>query len=593
MCAISGFVSNNVSIDTDLLFSLSRDMSSRGPDSSGFWTSSNLIAHLAHQRLSILDLTTNGNQPMHSYNKRFSIVFNGEVYNYKELKNELLLLGVVFKSNSDTEVILEYFNLFGVSTFSKIRGMFSIAIWDNFSNTLYLARDTFGIKPLYYYVNDEYLIFSSQVRPLNKILNKNISRNGIASYLLWGHVNSPNSIYEEIYSLKPGHYIRYHNNNIEYIKYYDLRDLYFASVNTDIVSVKTSLIESIKYHLISDQPVSLLLSSGIDSTALLSLAAEGGYKLNTFTLSFKEFKGSAFDESYYVNSIAKYYGSFHQNIFLDKDYFQQNKFRYFKDMDQPTIDGLNVWMISNFLKSFGIKVCLTGLGADEILFGYSTFKKIRLLSNTLNNFKFLKSKSKLNLMFFDYLSILFNKKIKDLPFFSSDITQIYYLVRAHFAYKELNQIVKYFNNLYGSAFIDIEFLNSYLEKELSSYKDDANDIQERLGTNFSISYLESKIYMQNRLLIDNDWASMQNGVELRTPFVDLKFYKNFINNQIYHKYNSKKEIFINDKFDIPDFILHRKKSGFEIPSSIWANLSSNMSSNFKFNRAISNLTHFL
>lgn len=589
MCAISGYISNKYHLDENLIIQVSNDMSNRGPDSSGTWTSDVYNITLSHQRLSILDNSICGSQPMHSHNEQFVLIFNGEIYNFKEIKDELIKRGVSFRGNSDTEVILECFNLYRESSFEKFRGMFSIAIYDKEINTLFLARDTFGIKPLYYYFNDNYLIFSSQIKSLNKFLKKKISINGLSSFILWGHVTEPNTIYEDIHTVQPGYYLTYKNGQIKSNKFFDISDLYIKESSSSVLSIKDSLSDSLNHHLIADHPVSLMLSSGIDSTALLSLAAESGYKLDSFTLSFSDFNNSHLDESSQIKRLISYYGTNHTNIVINRNFFDSVCDEYFNSMDQPTIDGLNIWLISKAIKENGYKVTLSGLGADEILFGYPSFKQIKFLSSFVNKFPKLPEKFKINLDIIDFFTKHYNNKISDIFLFNKNISSLYYLVRGQFSSRELRIVISKINEIFGYKYLDLDYVYEILNSDLSNINDTCETINSKLGLNFAVSFLETNFYMKNRLLRDSDWASMHSSIELRVPFVDKNFYRNFINNKSYHQIVRKRDFFFNDKFKIPKFILNRKKTGFEIPSSTW----SNQIQNLKIERAISNIKKFI
>ncbi|MFN3694792.1 MAG: asparagine synthetase B family protein, partial [Ignavibacterium sp.] len=472
MCGIFGVINTKEKIDESRVIAARDVLAHRGPDDAGVYfsykesrlyrTQSDTIenissedAHkkptfvaLAHRRLSIIDLSPAAHQPMTTDDGRYTIVYNGEIYNYKglipnpspkekettNLNHFPKLKGIsnpnpsankneVFKSNSDTEVILHLYTKYGKDCLNMLRGMFAFAIWDDKEKTFFAARDRFGIKPFYYLKNDDEFIFSSELKSI-KNYKKNITINfqALDAFLKTGSVPAPMTIYNEVYSLLPGHWIEWKMSNIKCQKYWEFYDLFdrsaFSELQSSVLSshssinkidlssdlivnhltagsqgskfniknsrlvynsdaknkIRSALLDTIQAHLVADVEVGAFLSGGIDSTAIVSLMRQvGKEKIKTVSIVFPE---SKFDESKYSRLAAKKYNTEHIEIpFYEKDLLDDFE-NIMSVMDQPTIDGINTYFVSKAAKQAGLKVVLSGLGGDELFGGYPSFTLI-------------------------------------------------------------------------------------------------------------------------------------------------------------------------------------------------------------------------
>jgi asparagine synthase (glutamine-hydrolysing) len=576
MCGIAGIFSFDIdtsSIDKEELIRFREQMYKRGPDSAGIWFSNDNSVGLVHRRLSIIDLSDKGGQPMVDNDNGNSIIFNGEIYNYKLLKSQLESKGFRFRTNSDTEVLLKLYLVYGVSMFSLLRGMFSIAFYDATSKQLILARDPFGIKPLYFSNDNKKFRFSSQVKSLIAGGNLNLTDDpaGHIGFLLWGHIPEPFTLYNEVKSLKSGSYLVLNKDGkIFEEEYFSIKNEIINSENsTDYLNkneLKSFYIETLKdtfnSHLVSDVEVGVFNSAGIDSTTIVSFISEmiqGVNRLKTINIGFSEFKNTFSDESELAREVANIYKSNHiAKVFNRDDFFAECSF-ILDSMDQPTIDGINLFFASKIASNSGLKVVLSGVGNDEVLRGYGHFKTIPKLISIV---KFINTVPGFSTFFRKKSTKYFSKKLpaKYSSFFEyhGDYASSYLLRRSLFLPWELEN------------FMDREFVIRGLEK-LKTKENLEKTIDGIQNDQLKISALELSWYMKNQLLRDSDWASMAHSLEVRLPFVDVVYFRNMlklINTE--PKINKLKlSNLIKDK--IPPNILKRTKSGFSVPVNSWTN----------------------
>lgn len=410
MCGIFGVINTKKKIDESRVVAARDVLAHRGPDDAGIYTSPcypepverSPFVVLAHRRLSIIDLSPAAHQPMTTDDGRFTIVYNGEIYNFEEIRKEISsrqsAVGNKFKTNSDTEVILYLYSKYGKDCLNMLRGMFAFAIWDDKEKKLFAARDRFGIKPFYYLKNDDEFIFSSELKAIKYYKNGlTISMQGMDAFLKTGSVPAPLTIYEETRALLPGHWLEIQSKSKPEVKQYwsffelfsyteKLRSLHGndETLTSKVPHLKyddnakkiirNSLLDSIKSHMVADVEVGAFLSGGIDSTAIVSLMRQvGKEKIKTVSIVFPD---SRFDESKYSRLAAKKYNTEHIEIpFTEKDLLDD--FEYIISvMDQPTIDGINTYFVSKAAKLAGLKVVLSGLGGDELFGGYPSFNLI-------------------------------------------------------------------------------------------------------------------------------------------------------------------------------------------------------------------------
>ena len=535
----------------------------RGPDGNGIWESKCKKVIFGHNRLSIIDLSTKANQPLVSRDKNYVITFNGEIYNFKEIKLELENKKIKFNTNSDTEVIIEAYKYWGLNFLKKLRGMFAFAIWDNIKRKIILARDPLGIKPLYYTKKNGMFFFASQIKSILSVdnINKEISNSSIVSYYLWGNIQEPNTLYKNIKSIEKGTCLVLDNNGKEeLIIYADIKKLIIESEqlkisneNEKLIYLKEIIEETSNYHHVSDVPTTLLLSSGVDSNLLLASMNQGNKtSCSALTLDFK------FRDHRDEVKIAKESSELNHIKHLIRDISNEEFFslveKFYEDMDSPTNDGFNNYLISYQAKKINSKIIISGIGGDELFLSYPSFK---LVPKILNICKFLPKSDFINYFIKKNIYPLFIKnnlktKYLSIPEYGNDFGSAFFLIRSLFLPFEINEI------------ISPELLKSGLE-ELNFHENFKKDIAEIEDERLSIMYLEIKYYLTSKLLKDSDWASMSHSIELRTPFVDWFFIKKLIPLiKLDKNFNKLKTVKCMDK-KLPQGLQKRKKTGFNIP----------------------------
>lgn len=593
MCGIFGVINfDGQPVDKERVLSARDILAHRGPDDSGiYYTSINQSSNhtniqssvaLAHRRLSIIDLSPAAHQPMTTEDGRYTIVYNGEIFNYREIINSQLKIKNL-RTSSDTEVILKLYEQYGAECLNYLRGMFAFAIWDDKEKKLFAARDRFGIKPFYYLHNEKEFIFSSELKAIRRYKNGlTLSMEGIDAFLKTGSVPAPLTIYEETKALLAGQYVTIQNEKLEIKNYWSFLDMFNNTENlrglqsddetlTSKVSplkyddnakktIRDSLLDTVKAHMVSDVEVGAFLSGGIDSTAIVSLMRQTGHdKIKTISVTFP---GNKLDESEYSNLAAKKYETDHYEYRLEEKELIDDFDNIIEAMDQPTIDGINTYFVSKAAASFGLKVVLSGLGGDELFGGYSSFINIPKYQR-IKNLRFAKSVMKA-------ASVLAKNKLpaKAIEYFNNPDTPNaeYKLMRGLFTDAELRALgwthtymhpYNHTAEMYEG--MDVWMIDSSTPLKMTVLNDLVN-----------VSYLESCVYMRNQLLRDSDVFSMAHSLELRVPFVDHLLYENVLPylNDGFDK-NYPKKLLVTATNDLPDEIVHRKKQGFTFPFADW------------------------
>ena len=367
MCGIAGVFSYKQQFDVDKLEikKMCKYMHFRGPDSSGNWYSEKKDIGFGHTRLSIIDLSSKAAQPMTSSKNHLTIVFNGEIYNYVKLKEMLEQHGYIFSSNSDTEVLLNLYDKYGHEMVNHLKGMYAFAIWDEINSGLFIARDPYGIKPLYYSDYDGVFRFCSVVKGLlsTDAIPKDNDPAGIVGFYLQGYVPEPHTTYKHIKSLKAGSTLWIQRNTNKVIKkYFSIAKCFYDGCNNPFSAkddyqeiLKDSFHKSISRHLVSDVPIGAFLSAGIDSCSIVGVAApmlqKSNQNLHTLTLGFDEFKGTINDETVYAKEVANIFNTSHTTKIIDKNLFESKISHILNIMDQPSVDGINTWFVSQAAKS--------------------------------------------------------------------------------------------------------------------------------------------------------------------------------------------------------------------------------------------------
>ena len=561
MCGIAGLINFDPTAQPENPGKVLRNMLDalrhRGPDDRGeelIQTENGITLHLGHQRFSIIDLTRGGHQPMSTDDKSAWISTNSEIYNYKELRTEL---GGEFHSESDTEVLLRAYEHWGVQCLDKLVGMFSFAIWDQKKEALFIARDRLGIKPLYYNIQGKQFAFASELRSLlaSGFIDKSINPTGLYQYLSFGHFIDP--VIESVRELRPGHYLWIDKNgNWEEKEYWHPLDGKPSPVTSEEIQeqIKTSIEDSIRCRRVSDVPLGAFLSGGIDSSVVVGNLAESSQDpITTLTIGFAE---KQFDESEYAQEIADRFQTHHHLLRLNEEQLLQSLPAALSAMDQPTMDGVNTYLISRSAKEVGLKVVLSGLGADELFGGYPSFQLIPKLRKT-----WLKTIPKIFMKWGLALSrslLSLNQAIK----------------LEHWVEGKWSGAHEYF--LIRALFCQDQVLNLFADKE-QARTEIAKDywrterLAERCDDSFNqISYMETFHYLQNMLLRDADMMSMAHPVEVRVPFMDHRLVEMMFRIPGKEKGGDAKSLLLSCmKSLLPESVSHRKKMGFTFPFELW------------------------
>ncbi|MEO0266938.1 MAG: asparagine synthase (glutamine-hydrolyzing) [candidate division WOR-3 bacterium] len=547
MCGIAGIISFEKKINEDIIYKMINLLEHRGPDDSGIYISEDKKVFFGNTRLSIIDLSENARQPITNENGNLWIIHNGEIYNYKELKNELLLKGHKFKSNSDTEVLLHLYEEEGENCLLKLNGIFSFAIWDEKEKKLFIARDRFGVKPIYYYFDKDFFIFSSEIKPIfeNFDFVKKIDSEMIEAFLCFGSFPFPHTLFKGIKLLKPSCYLILKDKKIEIKKYYYINR---KNLSKNYKELKENLYnildESIKKNLVSDVPVGVFLSGGLDSSILVYFARKNNKNnLKTFSIIFDE---KEFDEREFSRIMSKKFETQHFENLITSSSMKNEIERFLKFMDIPTIDGFNTYFVSKIARENGMKVCLSGIGGDEIFGGYTSFSEIPKILKLKNYNIFLKILS----------NFLREDKRDKLNYFISNpsIETAYFSIRALYTPFKIKKLLKYKE----ISFDPLIYINKIIQDEKFSEENLIN----------KISLLELKIYMHNQILRDTDNFSMSNSLEVRVPLLEHKLVEFAFS--IPSKYKLHKKILKDIMNDyLPEEIIKRKKKGFFFPMEKW------------------------
>ncbi len=563
MCGISGIYSFKGELDKNLLSEMNDSLRHRGPDHSSIKIIDNV--GFGHCRLSIIDLSQDANQPMSCENDRFTIVFNGEVYNFREIKKQLSINGISFSTSSDTEVVLKAFIKYGCNAFKLFNGMFALAIFDKLKKELILARDQFGIKPLYFHVDNKQIVFSSEKKAILKIkdIPLNINRQALVEYIWFGNPLGNNTFFQSISELGPGTILKISKNKIEKKKFFSINKINQKKISEEdaIKKIKVLFGESVKRHLISDVPVGIFLSGGIDSSAITAYASKySKSKVKTYSICFDYDKGT--NELGLAAKIAKKYRTQHTELKINgKDLI---KVLESLDMshDEPFADAANIplYLVTKKLKG-KIKVILQGDGGDEFFGGYSRY-------NTIKSRKW---------KFFSFLPWLIdliksdNTKVLRIQRFINAITEKKQYLRNALL---LTMESKYSNpNRVFSKSIKNEVQNL---DPFKRYKEVYNDYHDEIDDSQALFYTDSQIILKDTFFEKVDKSTMANSIEIRIPFLDKKLSEfalslpsNLKTKNGIQKYLLKKAF----EDELPSDILYGPKKGFGVPYGYWLRTS--------------------
>jgi len=523
-------------------------MAHGGPDSDGLYISSDDRVVFGHRRLSLIDLSPAGHQPM-TFMNRYTITYNGEIYNYLQLRSELQSLGYHFHTSTDTEVILAAFAEWDTGSFSKLKGMFAFAIHDQKKREVILARDPAGIKPLYYQQVGSSLAFASETRAFQS-LDSQIKESSVWPVLLlaYGHIPEPHTLYESVKALPKGSFARYDLVKTSFtvcsFRHFSISENTVATADFR-AEVRNELEKAVNSHLVSDAPLGVFLSGGLDSSIITKIAFDkADSRLSALSLYFNE---SKYSEKYYQDLLIKDSNLSCSQFLLDEAGFNDALPSVLNAMDQPSCDGINTWFISRAARASGLKAVLSGIGADELFGGYPSFNRMkwtRLASNLPNSMLKVAGKSS-------------NKALKRASYLRMEgMGGIYLFLRGYFSIFEIAR------QLDGSEREMLHILES---------ADSGRDVS-ALDPGNQASWMEFHLYLQNQLLRDADVMGMAHGVEIRVPFLDSDLIELAFSCPPDIKFDTgrPKKLLIDAFSDqLPERIWNRSKMGFSFPFSEW------------------------
>lgn len=550
MCRIAGIINRKISVEelNAQLKAMCRVQQHGGPDDEGFFVSGSDGIGFGHRRLSLIDLSEGGHQPMFYDNGNLVITYNGELYNYIQLKEELSYLGYSFSSASDTEVILASFAEWGTKAFKRFNGMFAFALYNKEARKVYLVRDPAGIKPLYYSTYRNSLVFASETRAFSQVPETTEANTYWPVYLLaYGHLPEPVTTLKNVSPLPKGCFLEYcvETNDVEIESFCHFSYIEKLNDRDEILeSIQQTLRNAIQRHLLSDAPIGAFLSGGIDSSIVALLAGEFCKdNLNTLSIYFGE---KAYSEKIYQDLVLHKLQCNHTGYLLSGDEFSTFLPDIIDAMDLPSSDGINTWFISKYARESGLKAVLSGLGGDELFGGYPSFSRIKAAA-------LLQGFPNATLRAGRYSGF---KKFRRLPFLSlQGIKGKYLFLRGQFVPAEI------------ARHLDMD------EQQVWKLLEDQPvlpDVQHLTHKN-QASWMEMNMYMQNQLLRDSDVMSMAHGLEIRVPFLDADFIKLVLQITSDVKYASTGKQLLIDAFSdiLPEGVYNRPKMGFAFPFKEW------------------------
>jgi asparagine synthase (glutamine-hydrolysing) len=578
MCGIFGIIGLNAPVPAELLERATQSLAHRGPDDGGtviLQDSAQEVIEvgLGNRRLAILDLSPQGHQPMNDPATGNWIVYNGEVYNFREVRAKLEREGLRFSSNSDTEVILKAYGHWGEECLHEFRGMFAFAVWDAQRHRLFVARDPMGIKPLYFWQSDRYFMFSSEVRTLlgTGLVPRRIDPAGLVNYLTFGSLYDPNTLVEGVNALPPGCYLTWENGQVKQVQYWDLIDLELVEACHHAgdcaenrgeleAQIAEMLEESVRMQLVSDVPVGVFLSGGIDSSSLVGILSRSGVQPSTFSIVFRE---ADYSEAEYSRAIAQQFRTDHHEITVSQSDFFAAIAPAIRAMDLPTIDGINTYFVSERTRAAGVKVALSGLGGDEIFAGYSSFRTVPRMERFANAWERISGTVRgplANVFAALAPSSDQNRKLTALARNGGGIAHPYFLSRMLFTSEQLNELLP------------------GMKMDSAPLRRAENLLAEKLNRSLSldpinrVSYLEARCYMLNTLLRDSDFMSMAHGLEVRVPLIDHQLARRILALPGSWKLDpgTPKPLLIRAlRGQLPEKIFQRPKRGFTLPFEYW------------------------
>ena len=521
---------------------------------------------LAHRRLSIIDLSAGGAQPKSFDDGRLVISYNGEIYNFRDLRAEMEQQGRRFETDSDTEVVLQLYDRDGPAMVEKLRGMFAFAIWDSARQGMFLARDGFGIKPLYYADDGRTFRLASQVKAL--LAGGGIDRRpcaaGQAGYYVWGYVPEPWTMFEDIRALPAGSTMWIDRAGARApVRYFDVAGALEAAAADPQPwtrdSLRDALLDTLRHHLVADVPVGAFLSAGLDSATIVALTSElQAGALRSVTMAFDEFDGTKFDEAALAETVARQYDTEHRTQRVRGEDFHDEYERLRKAMDQPSIDGVNTYFVSKVTAATGLKVAMSGLGGDELFGGYPSFTEVPRLVNAFSKVPGMRCAGRaFRLVAAPLLSRVTSPKYASLFEYGSTYSDAYMLRRALFLPWELPELM-------GDADAARDGW-----RQLEAESGLRRQVEALPTPRAKISALETSLYMRSQLLRDSDWAGMAHSLEIRVPLVDTFFFRRIVGALASPAPPGKRDMAATPAKPLPDAVLNRPKTGFAVPMREW------------------------
>lgn len=558
MCGIAGIVRvDEGSCDAvrECVERMRRSLSHRGPDDEGAFVSGDGRAAFSHTRLSILDLSSAGHQPMSTPDGRYTITFNGEIYNFAALREELSAARVPLASRTDTEVILRLYEREGSACVRRLRGMFAFAIWDDVEKKCFFARDPLGIKPLYILRSAGSIAFASEIRAL---LNSGLAGGGLGmvglyGYLTGGTVPEPATILRGVQMLGAGQWMEWARGHVRSGKYWAVSFDPEPMKGEDAAGlVREALLDSLRHHFVSDVPVGIFLSGGLDSTTLLALAAAAGVgNVSTYSITFEE---PEWNEGPLAKRIAAHFGSRHHEFAITADIGREWLNEFLESVDQPTIDGFNTFCVSKVAHQSGAKVVLSGLGGDELFAGYRSFVTLPRVVRWMRATSVAGPLYRAAGAWLEGWSASSKaRRMGDFLQQGASCGAFYRSFRCVYSHAEAVSL--------ATTLLPYSVAPGRGSRTVNAA--DGDDLRD------AVSFLELTTYMRNQLLRDSDVMSMRWGLELRVPFVDSALIEKMGRVPAALRLRRGKRMLVDAVPELPPWLLNQPKRGFTFPFELW------------------------
>ncbi|MDP4261663.1 MAG: asparagine synthase (glutamine-hydrolyzing) [Bacteroidota bacterium] len=553
MCGIAGFLSTTYNQDD--LCRITRSVSHRGPDAEGFYFNAEDGIGLGHRRLSIIDLSAAANQPFYSKDRRYVMIFNGEIYNFRDL---IRRYNLQTSTSSDTEVVIELFARHGVEVIKELNGMFALAIWDTRDKELFIFRDRFGVKPLFYYRDEQHLVFASELKAIkaNGRISLEVNEQSFGYYFHLGFIPGPHTAYKKVFKLNPGEYIRIRNQKLHIEKFVSLSQFAAEKTITDeteaLNKIEELLAKAVERQTIADVPLGVFLSGGTDSSLIAALTKKvSGGKIKTFSVGFSN---SSFDELPYASKVAKYLDTEHHEIHITDKQMLDKLYEIIDAYDEPYIiaSGFPTFSISEFTRKH-VTVALSGEGSDEMFMGYG----FHLWAKRMEQFPLKQLGGLIGRGLMMSQNIAHQQKGRLFKNAGKYFAQSHIFSQEQF-YFSIDDIASHFSPCCGQA-----SLQKFGMDFPSQRKFNAEEKQ---------SWFDINVYLVDDLLTKVDRASMHYGLEARVPFLDNDLFNYVINLDSKLKINNGNGKYLLKKIlykYIPEEYFNRRKWGFAPPLVKW------------------------